>query len=400
MHVCNIEKAWSEGKKLKPRVLVCVSDLLPVSQAFINEQVNALERWEVVYFAFNKLDEGFKLQNVRAVILYPVNRVKKAICKCFHWIAGFRFVPFDLLVQELKIDIIHVHFSTFFVKMWPLLVQTQLPIVVTLHGYDINIYKDWFESGGAGYLNKKYPSMLVELAKERRIKFIAVSSAIKRRAIEYGIPEEKIVVSYIGVDTGAFFPSGNLIENRNIVLFVGRLVEKKGCNYLIEAFALSGLIQKGFRLVIAGDGPMLAQLRSISQELGASVQFLGAVSHEQVKSLISEARVFCLPSVKACNGDAEGLPIVILEAQASGVPVVTSANGGVEEGIINQKTGFSHREKDVYELSEALQALCMSDEILKSYSIAAREFAVQSMNLLDCTANLERIYGDCHERQS
>lgn len=191
-----------------------------------------------------------------------------------------------------------------------------------------------------------YPHRLLQLAVEPRVRFVAVSDALRQRAIEYGIPSEKIEVSYIGIDSTRFRPGQVPICQRDLqVLFVGRLVEKKGCRVLIEAMARVRQQLPQAKLTVIGDGVLRGELEVQAAKQGAPVTFLGARSTDDVKAEINKSRVLCLPSITASSGDAEGFGIVLLEAQASGVPVVTSALGGATEGILEGATGFPSQQE-------------------------------------------------------
>ena len=265
-------------------------------------------------------------------------------------------------------------------------------MLVTLHGYDININREWWEAGHGGPALRNYPSRLLELAHHPRVHFIAVSDAIQRRAISYGIPAEKILVQYIGIDLRRFTPGGRpIVERIRRVLFVGRLVEKKGCEYLIRAFSKVQALVPDAQLVIVGDGPLRRTLEDLAGKLGIHADFRGVLSNDEVLKELQLARVFCLPSVTAENGDAEGLPIVLLEAQASGVPVVTSARGGTE-GIRDGLTGFIFPERDLDALAAQLIKLLANDAMATSIGAAGAPFVAEKFNLLSCTAALETSY--------
>src|SRR5690606_12677303 len=132
------------------------------------------------------------------------------------------------LLNRLQADLVHAHFGIDATDIWPSVKKAGLPMLVTLHGYDINIDREWWEDGHEGLRRRVYPQRLLTMAKDPKVHFIAVSQAIKKRAIEFGITPEKITVSYIGVDTDRFKPAGlPLSERKRRVLFVGRMVEKK-----------------------------------------------------------------------------------------------------------------------------------------------------------------------------
>jgi glycosyltransferase involved in cell wall biosynthesis len=145
--------------------------------------------------------------------------------------------------------------------------------------------------------------------------FIAVSEFIRKRLLKLGFPRERIVVHYIGVDTEAFRPNES-VERLPVVLFVARLVEKKGCSFLLKAMALVRVVVPNVELVIIGDGPESQQLKREADTLLPGVQFLGAQPPHVVKQWMQRAAVFCVPSITATNGDSEGFGLVFAEAQA------------------------------------------------------------------------------------
>ncbi|HJW11931.1 MAG TPA: glycosyltransferase, partial [Albitalea sp.] len=259
----------------------------------------------------------------------------------------------------------------------------------TLHGYDINTDLAWWRSGAGGAEMKRYPQRLLALAQDPAVGFIAVSEAIRERAIEIGLPAAKLRVRPIGVDTEQFVPGPAPIGERHGVLFVGRLVEKKGLRYLIEAIArLGGRVE----LQVIGDGPLRPELEALAHRLGVAAEFLGVLGSAAVRQRLQRARVLCLPSVTAANGDAEGLPIVILEAQSCGVPVITSARGGATEGIVDGVTGYAHPEGDAQALAERLDTLLRDDALAAAMGQAARRHAVERFDIGACTRALEGDY--------
>jgi glycosyltransferase involved in cell wall biosynthesis len=265
--------------------------------------------------------------------------------------------------------------------------------MATLHGFDINTHAEvWRRSWRA---SRKYPQRLLEISRDPRVLFIAVSEAIKARAIEFGLPADRVVVRYIGVDMQQFAPTGAPVgQRRRRVLFVGRMVEKKGPSILIDAFAEVHRQVPDAELVMIGEGPLLEGCRSLAASLQVPVQFLGAVDHSCVQQEMEHARVFCLPSIVAASGDAEGLSIAIVEAQAAGVPVVTSARGGTGEAIEDGVTGYGFPESDSNALARALIRLLRDDDLANTMSIAARARACKLFDLRICTEALESLYDE------
>lgn len=376
-------------------VLVYKSLLLPPSETFILEQARNCTTWRPVFVGESSFDGGLPLGDIRVHYLSVGNRYLATLRRWFNLLCGRASIQSVRLLRTEHASLVHAHFGTDAVKVWPLVRALRVPMVVTLHGFDINIRAEWWHEGHGGRWMRSYPSRLLGLAKQPQVNFIAVSNAIKKRAIEFGIPEHKITVSYIGIDIEKFRPSGMQFCERHSVLFVGRLVEKKGCQYLLKAFAN---VQHKFpkaELLIVGAGPEETKLRDMANTLAVRARFLGLQNSRRVSELMSTARIFCLPSVTAQSGDAEGFGLVLLEAQASGVPVITSALGGAAEGVVDRETGFAHAEGDVDALTVALEQLLSNDELSERFGNAARQLTLSKFDIRQCTRHLETIYDQC-----
>ena len=296
-------------------------------------------------------------------------------------------------LRKEKPRLLHAHFGPEAVFAGQLARVLRLPLLVTLHGYDINIDRSWWENGNGGASMQDYPRHLLRLAARPDTHFIAVSDAIRERAISYGIPAGKVTTCYIGVDPAKFVPGPVPLSSRRLrILFVGRLVEKKGCKYLLRAMRIVRSRIPGAELVIAGDGPLRAELQRLSAAMGVGARFCGALSAERVRVELDKARVLCLPSIHASNGDAEGFGLVLLEAQAAGVPVVSSALGGAAEGILHGQSGYAFEERDVEFLANGLTDLLVHPGRLMTMGQAARLFVSSRFDIGSCTAALESLY--------
>ncbi len=374
-------------------VLVYRNELLPVSETFIKEQILALEDWRAVLVGRKRLNE-LPLDDLNVRI---VGAASPAFSSRVSWKAHrlLRSIP-SHIKRSLEAEapcLVHAHFGPDALDAWPLARALNLPMLVTLHGYDINTYRDWWEAGKGGPAMRTYPRRLLKLVEQPRVGFIAVSEAIRQRAIEFGIPGEKITVNYIGIDTSKFAPGSIPIAQRPAhVLFVGRLVEKKGCRYLIEAMSAVQKDVPDARLIVVGDGPLRHSLEQLAQRIGVNVDFRGAQSSAYVKRELNAARVFCLPSVTAESGDAEGFGLVLLEAQASGVPVVTSARGGAAEGIREGVTGYRFAEGDIEILAAKLISLLKENKILRQMSEQGSRYVAQEFDLTHRARQLEILY--------
>lgn len=381
---------------MKPKVLVYKPELLPYSETFIKEQILAYQKWQGVLVGHHRVPQGLSLEDldIRLLLNDPPGHIEDVLWRFRRWLGLTQRRELNLLAQE-NAQLLHAHFGTVAVDIWPTAKALNLPMVVTLHGYDINIYREWWEQGHGGYRRRTYPQKLLALAREPNVQFIAVSSAIRQRAIEYGIPEDKIRVCHIGVDTNRFKPGPPPLSQRTQrVLFIGRLIEKKGAKYLIEAFKKTSEKIPNAELIIVGDGPERTSLEQIAAEISPNIKFLGALDTHRIQEQLSQARVFCLPSITASNGDAEGLPIVILEAQACGLMVITSAFGAIGDAVTDQETGFIFQEGDTTRLSEILTMTLSDDSLAEEYSSKSRAHAVANFDISSNTENLEMIYNE------
>ena len=378
------------------KVLIYRSKLLPYSETFIKAQAEALKSWEYMLL-------GKKLSNRSRILiekskykLIPSSSNNRFVSKLFGFFYNRRFNQF---VEELKrenFSLLHVHFGTDAVNIAYLADLLHIPMLVTLHGFDITTYKEVWESGARGQRKKQYPQKLVELARRPNVNFIAVSENIKECAVAYGIPEEKVKVVYIGVDTNQFYPAGlPILQRKKRILYVGRMVEKKGGSILINAYAKVLQTIPDVELMMIGEGDLLDSFREQASLLNVPVEFVGTKTSQEVKALLDTSRVFCLPSVTAKSGDAEGMGMVVLEAQACGVPAITSARGSVKEGLIDGRTGLSFDEHDVDSLVKHLVRVLSDDVLVEAMSQQAVSFMKERFDISACTKKLEAYYAQC-----
>ncbi len=367
------------------RVLVLKAEWLALSATFILDHLRSLTRFSPVIGGSVWLNEGLDVSAYPRLQL-PNSRIGIGL-EHLGWAS--RRVRSD--IDAIAPDVIHVHFGDDAVRYAPYLMAAGKPVFVTLHGYDIQHERSWYESGQGGWTKRDYPAKLLRLA-DTGVRFLAVSEAIRRRAIAYGLPEELVSVQYLGVDTTRFTPGPvPLNERAKLILFVGRLVEKKGATYLLDAFQQVLKAVPDARLLLIGDGPEREALTAQAAAFGDSVTFAGAQPADAVRAAFDAARVCCLPSIRARNGDAEGLPIVVMESQACGVPVVASAEGA-HEAIRHGETGFLFPEKDVHTLAELLINLLLDDALSARASTEAVAHMTSHFRLDSHTRILESLY--------
>lgn len=381
----------------KPRrVAVYRAEVLPISETFIKKQLCSLSAWKGILIGRKRLTNGLGLSGLCIkTVRSQDERFASRLVWLFLRTFGLAALAEAAWLRRVECSLFHVHFGVDAVDIWPSLCRLNVPVVVTLHGYDVNKKTEWWQSGLGGERHRNYHERLVEMAGNKNVNFIAVSAAIKRKAILLGLPEGKIRILHIGVDTGEFVPGPLPIEQRPLrILFVGRLVEKKGCEVLLRAMHRVQKLVPAADLQIIGDGPLREKCQALASELGVRANFLGSQPSSRIGTALGEARVFCLPSITASDGDAEGLPIVLLEAQACAVPVVTSAIGGREDGIIEGKTGLAFEEGDESTLADHLITLLTDTEKLRMMSNNAVAFVKDRFEISACTEHLEEYYDE------
>ncbi|HEX5422879.1 MAG TPA: glycosyltransferase [Candidatus Acidoferrales bacterium] len=382
----------------KRTVFVYRSDVLSYSETFIKEQAGAYQEWHPILVGRKILDQ----LSLDGVEVHLLSENKEALSARVFAKLGryFGYCPESKVLGRSNASLLHAHFGPDAVEAEALAQVLNIPLIVTFHGYDINIHREWWENGRGGPNMKRYPNRLLKLARAPNTHFIAVSEALRERAIAYGIPASKLKTFYIGIDAEKFRPGPIPYQARPArILFVGRLVEKKGCEYLVRAMPLVRSRVPEAHLHVIGEGPLRSRLEQLSCQLGIGARFLGSLSAEAVKAELDNARVLCLPSVHAANGDAEGFGLVLLEAQAAGVPVVTSAFGGAEEGIWQGITGFRFEEADISGMAARLIEILSDPRMSLRMGMMGRRFVAERFDIRQCTSRLEKFYNEVVREQ-
>lgn len=376
------------------KVAIFRNELLPISETFIKEQALSFRAWHPTIIGYRRAANGLSLDDLHTELLPGMNAGRLSLwrTKFAHW-KGVPHPPTVNALRSLRVDLVHAHFGTDATDIWPSVNAAGIPLLVTLHGYDINIRSEWWEAGHGGLLRRTYPTRLRAMAAEPRVRFVAVSEAIKDRAIEAGIPERKLTVAYIGVDTKRFASRDIPLSDRPPrILFVGRMVEKKAPLLMIKAFKAVRATIPDASLVMIGDGPLFEDAQQYARKLEVPVVFLGACRPDIVLQHLRGASVLCLPSVVSSNGDAEGLPTVILEALACQTPVVTSARGACGEVIRNDECGLTFQEHDVTQLVAQLLRAMRDKALAHQITMAGKRRVCSQFEITRCTSLLERLY--------
>ena len=359
-------------------VIIYRDELLGESETFIQAQAESLLRFEAFYIGLRRRP-GLRLPESRTRIISgeTFGKVQRARFKLLGPSRRLRS-----MIARRSPALIHAHFGPDGCNALRLSEKLNLPLVVTLHGYDATVED--------GEMPRLYVWRRNRLA-SHAAKFICVSKFIRDRAIAKGFPSEKLAVLYTGIDTRFFLPDAS-IERSPVILFVGRLTAKKGCHYLIRAAARVQQVRPDVELIVIGEGPLRDELEQQAASQLRAFTFLGAQQPQSVREWMNRAMVFCTPSVTAESGDAEGFGMVFAEAQAMGLPVVSFASGGVPEAVENGGTGFLVPERDWEALADKLLVLLQNDALRTQIGQAGRARVNRLFDLRKQTLLLEEIY--------
>lgn len=367
--------------------------LFKPSETFITSQADNLSRYEPTYIGRTLFGDAHGRET----------RIPRAASSKFAQAGqlirtvGLRDMSeYVSVLRGNALDLIHSHFGIDGVYAASLAKRMKLPLVTTLHGFDVT-------RTDADFLRSARPALINGVLFRRQLQrqgnlFICVSEFIRNAALQRGYPEHKLRVHYIGIDTHKLQPRHGAGED-GLIVHVARLVEKKGTRYLLRALAKIMPSHPKARLVILGDGPLRASLEDEALRLGISgrVQFLGMRPNAEVLEWDSRAAVKAVPSVTGLDGDREGLPTVITETCALGVPVAGFDSGGIGEAVVHGDTGFLSPEADVEGLARHLSLLLSDAELRSRMGRAARQRVENLFDIRKQAAKLEDLYDEARD---
>lgn len=372
---------------MRRNVLIYRDRLTYLSEAFIFTQGESLRQYRPYYVGVRS-EPGVPMPADRTTLLCTgswLDWPREAAFK----VAGRLPAAFRRL-KQLDPHLLHAHFGPDGVRAIPIARAFAVPLVVSFHGFDATVHDRALRQMNARAM-RSYPRTRARL-QIFGSRFIAVSAFVRRKLLERGFPEERVIVHYIGVDTRFFRPTPGVREP--VILFVGRLIEQKGITDFIRAVTelqRSGIAVQG---VVIGVGPAEAGARQLARSLDASITFVGAQPQLEVRHWMQRSQIFCVPSRRMPSGAEEGFGLVFAEAQAAGLPVVSYANGGIVEAVADKRTGFLAPDGDWRQIARHLAQLVQNGDLQSTFSAAATERARKLFDLASQTVALERIYHD------
>jgi glycosyltransferase involved in cell wall biosynthesis len=370
----------SQAEGERPVAAIFRTALFNPTERFIQEQAASLTRWRPLLVGLER--KGEIMPELKEGMILPAN-----VAERLAFSATGRGGRVEAKLRAAQPRLIHAHFGTDGLKMLNLARALRLPLITHLRGYDVTRSRAaLLASGRPGW--SRYALQRRRLMDQGDL-FLAVSEALGRQAVALGFPAKRIRTHYNGVDLDRFQP-GKRPREPGTILHIGRLVEKKGTADLLAA--LAGLA--GVRLIVIGEGPLRAQLQRQAGALGVKAQFLGAQDAGEVAEWLRRATLLVAPSVTAQDGDAEGLPNVIVEGAASGIPVVATRHSGIPEAVEDGVTGFLVKEGDRRALAARIGALLDGADLRREMGFAARALAVERFDRARQAERLEAIYDE------
>lgn len=350
------------------RICITRSSRNAYSETFIRDQIAGFSKLAEVYTIHSgrlpeKKEDG-KLLNSR--VFWILHKMLKGILGRNNFFGNYGVKKY---LKKNKIDIVLANYGMPGAHMAPICKAMNIPLLVIFHGHDATDKKLLHE-----YRNK-YKEMFAYASY-----IIAVSEEMKKKLIAVGANTDKIKLIPYGVDISKFKP-GNSNETKKNFLAVGRFTEKKGPLYTIRAFynTLKKFPEANL-IMVGGKSGLYEACENLVKELNISnsVLFTGILNSDEIANLMSTSLAFVQHSITSSNGDMEGTPLGILEASASGLPVVSTLHGGIKEAVIHGTTGFLVEEKDENAMAEFMIQLMENPEKAKEMGINGRNHIIEN----------------------
>lgn len=279
-----------------------------------------------------------------------------------------------VLLRSEQFDLIHAHWlipQGLIAALSLLITRQKIPLLCTSHGGDLYA------------LRGKILERLKRWIMDKSAALTVVSKAMKKTVVDMSVDPAKVEVIPMGVDLkGLFTPDPRVQRKTDELLFVGRLVEKKGVHFLLEA--MSAVLKKhpSVRLILAGSGPMEQELRQQAGRLHLSerVDFLGMVAQTQLPALYQRATLAIFPFVVAKSGDQEGFGLVQVEAMGCECPVIAGDLPAIHDIIAHEENGLIFPSGNAEALADAIIKLLDKSELRARLAGEGRKRVVQKFD--------------------
>ncbi len=281
-----------------------------------------------------------------------------------------QLLAFIRLLRKERFDIIHAHWlipQGLVAVLGLIITGRRIPLVCTSHGGDMFALRGKITQNMKRWVMDKSQALTV------------VSQAMKNEVVKMGISQNKLQVMPMGVDLkNLFVPDASVARNDNELLFVGRLVEKKGVRYLLDALLLVIGKNPHVHLTIAGSGPMESELSELAKQLNIAdkVDFLGMTEQSKLPALYRRAAMAVFPFIIAESGDQEGFGLVQVEAMGCGCPVIAGDLPAIHDIIAHEENGLIVPSADAPVLADTIIRMLSDRDLRLRLATEARKQVV------------------------
>jgi glycosyltransferase involved in cell wall biosynthesis len=378
-----------------PSVALFCATFLKPEMLHIHRQISGLKSFRPLVIA-QKLEGDWPVDRIEVIRRSRgrfLGRASEKRCGRPWQISNAEASRILALIEHENCLLLHVFFGNVAIHLLPLLRRCSIPIVVSFHGSDV----------AGSMASAGYSEALVELFSLATV-VPCRSKQLASRVAGLGCPEAKTRLMRTAVPDLTFVerePPGN---GEWRIVQAARLVPKKGVSAALHAFAAFRRRHPGATFTIAGEGPLEKELRRTAAELGVGdqVQFAGFLPQRALQDLFFQSHVFLHPSETA-GGDVEGIPNAMLEAMATGLPVVSTRHGGIPEVIEDGWNGLLCGEGDVEGVTSALLRLAGNPSLYRALARQASDSVHRQFSRERQVAAIEEIYNDAlfgHAHQS
>jgi glycosyltransferase involved in cell wall biosynthesis len=285
------------------------------------------------------------------------------------------------LLKARRIDVVFAEYGVTASQIADACRQARVPLVAQFHGFDA------YKQSALDLYQASYPRLF-----EYASAILSVSAAMCDRLKKIGAPSEKIFYVPSGIDLTMFTQTDPASAGPHF-LAVGRFVNKKAPYLTVLAFRETLQECPDARLIMAGEGPLLecSKQLAVTMGVGHAIEFPGVVPHTRVAELMKTSRAFVQHSITPSDGDSEGTPVSILEAAASGLPVISTEHAGISEAVLNGKTGLLVNEGDIQGMGRNIATLVRDPAYARRLGLNAREHVGHRYASDRCISRLAEI---------